>query len=73
MKTLERKEVGEIAEEYKLILDTETHHDHEIIKDEHGTERFIPALKCAGSKPVRLKDRANWWYYEITKNLTGPW
>jgi hypothetical protein len=40
MKTLERKEVGEMAEEYKLILDTETHHDHEIIEDKHGSIRW---------------------------------
>jgi hypothetical protein len=36
---------GKIKEEhFRLILDTETHHDHEIIKDEDGTLRWKPNL-----------------------------
>lgn len=31
-------------EHFRLILDTETHHDHEIIKDEDGTLRWKPNL-----------------------------
>lgn len=28
------------VENYRLILDTETHHNHEIIEDEHGVIRW---------------------------------
>lgn len=31
-------------EHFRLILDTETHHNHEIIKDEDGTLRWKPNL-----------------------------
>lgn len=40
METLSREEVGKIAGDYQLIFDTESHHDHEVIRDKHGTIRW---------------------------------
>ena len=40
MKTISREEVALIDEDYKLIVDKEWHHDHEIITDDHGTIRW---------------------------------
>lgn len=37
---ISREEAAKISEEYKLVLDTETHHSHILIKDEKGTIRW---------------------------------
>lgn len=39
MKTIDRKSLYDI-EDYKLIFETESHHEHEVIKDKHGTVRW---------------------------------
>ena len=39
MKTIERKDLYDI-EDYKLIFETESHHEHEVIEDEQGTLRW---------------------------------
>ena len=44
MITVERDEVVDVCDEYRLILETEVHHDHEIVKDESGTLRWKPNL-----------------------------
>lgn len=38
MKNVDRKDITD--ETYREILDVETHHDHIIIEDEHGTLRW---------------------------------
>lgn len=40
METVTREEAAAIHENYKEILDKESHHDHEIIRDDHGTIRW---------------------------------
>ena len=40
METVTREEVAALHENYKEILDKESHHDHEIIRDDHGTIRW---------------------------------
>ncbi len=39
MKTIERSELEDI-ENYQEIFEVESHHDHEVIEDEHGTYRW---------------------------------
>jgi len=39
-KTISRSEVGKIHFDYAEIMNCESHHDHEIIEDEHGTLRW---------------------------------
>ena len=39
MKVIDRKDLYDI-EDYKLIFETESHHEHEVIEDEHGTVRW---------------------------------
>ena len=39
MKTIDRKSLYDI-EDYKLIFETESHHDHPVIEDEQGTVRW---------------------------------
>ncbi len=38
MKIIKRENIKD--KDYRLILDTETHHNHQIIEDEHGTLRW---------------------------------
>ncbi len=40
MKTVSREEVSKADESYAELLKKESHHDHEIIKDENGTFRW---------------------------------
>ena len=40
MTIVSREEAAATAEDYKEILDKECHHDHEIIRDDHGTLRW---------------------------------
>jgi hypothetical protein len=40
MTIVSREEASAVAEDYKEILDKEWHHDHEIIRDDHGTLRW---------------------------------
>jgi len=39
MKTIDRKSLYEIKD-YKQIFKTESHHEHEVIEDKHGTVRW---------------------------------
>jgi hypothetical protein len=39
MKTIDRKSLYDI-QDYKLIFETESHHEHEVIEDENGTVRW---------------------------------
>jgi hypothetical protein len=39
MKIIDRKSLYDI-EDYKLIFETESHHEHEVIEDKHGTVRW---------------------------------
>lgn len=39
-KTINREDIKD--KDYRLILNTENHHNHEIIEDEHGTLRWKP-------------------------------
>jgi hypothetical protein len=68
MKTISREEASAIAEDYKSILDKEWHHDHEIIKDEHGTLRWKenPKVREIIDKGI-LNDL---WYLFHTMGLT---
>lgn len=50
--------------EYRLILDTETHHDHEIIEDEDGTLRWKPNLNvCKIKERLSLNNIIPLFYY----------
>lgn len=50
--------------EYRLILDTETHHDHEIIEDENGVLRWKPNLNvCKITERLSLNDIIPLFYY----------
>ncbi len=40
METINRNDIT--TDTYREILDIETHHDHEIIKDDHGILRWKP-------------------------------
>jgi len=40
MKKVSRKEISDMDGDYKLMLEKESHHDHEIIIDESGTYRW---------------------------------
>lgn len=51
-------------EHYRLILDTETHHDHEIIKDEDGTLRWKPNLDvCKIKERLSMNDIVPLFYH----------
>lgn len=39
METIDRKSLYDIKD-YKLIFETESHHEHPVIEDEHGTVRW---------------------------------
>ena len=69
MKTIDRKSLYDI-EDYKLIFETESHHDHEVIEDEHGTLRWKsnPTVRQTVDK-VNLNDL--WMLFHhmgLTKN-----
>lgn len=40
MKTLTRKEVSDMAEHYRVVLETESYHDHELVEDEIGRPKW---------------------------------
>jgi hypothetical protein len=70
MKVIDRKDLYDV-EDYKLIFETESHHEHEVIEDEHGTVRW------KGDKVVRalLENQINlnelWMLFRsmgLTKN-----
>lgn len=53
-----RAEVRKIDKTYRLMLKTEKHHKHEIIKDEHGTLRWKenPTVRELIGKKINLND-----------------
>ena len=67
MKTVDRKSLYDI-EDYKLIFETESHHDHEVIEDEMGTVRWKtnPAVRAIIDKGI-LNDL---WILFMSMGLT---
>ena len=70
MKEIKREQVSAMSPDYAEILRKESHHDHKIIEDEHGTIRWQ-------SQPTvrEILDRVNFndvWvlfhYMSLTKN-----
>lgn len=58
-KIISREYIISIADDYRLVLETETHHEHVIIEDVHGTYRWKsnPTVekyleKCGGLNDV---------------------
>jgi hypothetical protein len=67
MKTIERKSLYDV-EDYQLIFETESHHDHEVIEDEHGTLRWKEdPMVCKIIDKGILNDL---WYLFHTMGLT---
>ena len=70
MKEIKREQVSAMSPDYAEILRKESHHDHKIIEDEHGT------LRWQAQPTVReILDRVNFndvWvlfhYMSLTKN-----
>lgn len=56
MTTVKREDI--IEEMYREILDIEKHHDHELIKDEHGTLRWKanPIVRKLIDEKISLND-----------------
>jgi len=67
MKIIDRKDLYDI-EDYRLIFETESHHEHEVIEDEHGTLRWKtdPAVRAVIDKGI-LNDL---WVLFMSMGLT---
>ncbi len=68
MEVVSREEASSIAETYKEILDKEWHHDHEIIRDGHGTLRWRKDPKV--DEIINRGDLNDLWYLFYTMGLT---
>jgi hypothetical protein len=67
MKEIDRKSLYDI-QDYKLIFETESHHEHEVIEDEQGTVRWKvnPAVRAIIDK-TNLNDL---WILFMSMGLT---
>lgn len=68
MEVVSREEASAEAEDYKEILDKESHHNHEIIRDDHGTLRWRKDPKV--DEIINRGDLNDLWYLFHTMGLT---
>lgn len=70
METVTREEAAATADTYKEVLDKETHHAHEIIRDDNGTLRWKenPTVRKIIDKGILNDLWFLFWSMGLTKN-----